>query len=294
MEKKIGFIGIGTTGKLLAAHLIKVGHDVTIYNRTKSKCDDLIEMGAHWCSTPEDVAQNSQILFTMLGFPQDVEEVYFGDHGLLQGVTTGTILVDMTTSDPKLAQKIYEAAKKKGASALDSPIEGDDLAPRNKTLTFLVGGDELVFEEIHPLLSQMGSNVHYMGPAGSGQATKISNQILIANTMIGVVESLQFACKHGLDLEKVIEAIGKGTASSWSINNLGRRMIAKKYNTGFFIKHFVKDMRIALEAAERMHLSLPGLSLVHQFYLIAMNMGMENMGYQAIYQVFAKMNNIEC
>ncbi len=294
MEKKIGWIGTGVTGKPLVAFLIKAGHDVTVYNRTKEKCDDLIEIGANWCSTPEEVAKNNQIIFTMLGFPNDVEEVYFGEHGLLQGVTPGSILIDMTTSDPKLAQRIYRAAKRKGASAIDAPIEGDDLAARNKTLTFLVGGKEDVFEEIHPLLSQMGSSVHYMGPTGSGQATKLCNQILIANTMIGVVESLEFACKHGLNLEKVIDAIGKGTAASWSINNLGRRMAAKKYTTGFFIKHFVKDMGIALEAAKRRHLALPGLSLVHQFYLIAMNEGLENAGYQAIYQVFAKMNNIKC
>ncbi|MHA1766639.1 MAG: NAD(P)-dependent oxidoreductase [Promethearchaeota archaeon] len=289
----IGWIGTGITGKPIASHLIKAGNDVIVYNRTLSKCNDLAELGAHICTTPKEVAEKSNIVFTMLGFPEDVEEVYFGENGILAGAKPGMILIDMTTSSPRLAKKIYEEAKKKGVSSLDAPIEGDDLAARKKTLHVMVGGDEDVFDEIYPIFMQMAETATYMGDAGSGQNTKMSNQILIADTMIGVVESLMYAYKTGLDLENVIEVIGKGTASSWSINNLGRRIIKKKFSSGFFIKHFVKDMGIILEESERMHLALPGLSLVRQFYLASMNMGMADLGTQGIYKVFAKMNGID-
>jgi 3-hydroxyisobutyrate dehydrogenase len=199
----------------------------------------------------------------------------------------------MTTSSPRLAKRIYNEAKKKGASALDAPIEGDDLAARKKTLHVMVGGDEETFEDIYPLFMVVAETATFMGEAGSGQNTKMANQILIADTMIGVVESLMYAYKTGLDLKKVIEVIGKGTASSWSINNLGRRIIKNKFHPGFYIKHFVKDMGIILEESERMHLALPGLSLVRQFYLASMNMGMENLGTQGLYKVLAKMNGID-
>lgn len=295
MVRDIGWIGTGTTGKTLASHLIKAGHKVAVYNRTIEKCNDLVDLGGHLCTSPREVAESSKIIFTMLGFPDDVRTVYFGsdgNDGLLAGVSEGTILVDMTTSEPDLAREIYAAAKEKGAFALDAPISGPDLAARNKQLAVMVGGDESVFDEIYPLFKVFAEEITYMGPAGSGQSAKISNQILIANTMIGVVETLQFAYKQGLDLNKTLEVLGKGTASSWSLLNLGKRMIKKRFDSGFYIKHFVKDMGIALKEAERMHLALPGLSLAHQFYLVAMNLGLENKGTQAIYQVFETLNNI--
>jgi len=284
----IGWIGVGTTGKPMVSHLIKAGNDVIVYNRTLSKCDDLIELGAKVCTTPKEVAEKSGVVFTMLGFPSDVEDVYFGEKGILAGVKPGQILIDMTTSSPRLAKRIYDEAKKKRAFSLDAPIEGDDLAARKKTLHIMVGGDEEKFEDIYPLFMTVAETA-----TGSGQNTKMANQILIADTMIGVVESLLYAHKTGLDLKKVIGVIGKGTASSWSINNLGRRIIKKKFHPGFYIKHFVKDMGIILEESERMRLALPGLSLVRQFYIAAMNLGMENLGTQGIYKVFAKMNNID-
>jgi len=289
----IGWIGVGFTGKPMVSHLIKAGNDVIVYNRTLSKCDDLAELGAKVCTTPKEVAEKSDIIFTMLGFPSDVEEVYFGEKGLLSGVKPGKILIDMTTSSPRLAKRIYDEAKEKGAFSLDAPIEGDDLAARKKTLHVMVGGDEEIFEDVYPIFMTVAETATFMGEAGSGQNTKMANQILIADTMIGVVESLLYAHKTGLDLKKVIGVIGKGTASSWSINNLGRRIIKKKFHPGFYIKHFVKDMGIILEESERMRLALPGLSLVRQFYIAAMNLGMENLGTQGIYKVFAKMNNID-
>ncbi len=289
----IGWIGTGSTGKPMVSHLIKAGNDVIVYNRTLSKCDDLSELGAKVCSTPKEVAEKSDIIFTMLGFPSDVENVYFGEKGILAGIKPGMILIDMTTSSPRLAKRIYDEAKEKGAFSLDAPIEGDDLAARKKTLHVMVGGDEEKFEEIYPFFMVVAETATFMGEAGSGQNTKMANQILIADTMIGVVESLLYAYKSGLDLKKVIEVIGKGTAASWSINNLGRRIIKKKFHPGFYIKHFVKDMGIILEESERMRLALPGISLVRQFYIAAMNLGMENLGTQGIYKVFAKMNNID-
>lgn len=292
MGKNIGWIGTGTTGKTLCSHLIKAGHDVKVYNRSVDKCHDLIEMGANLCLNPADVAEQSEIVITMLGFPEDVQNVYFGESGLLENPKPGKIFIDMTTSEPEIAKLIYHKAREKGCYALDAPIEGPDLAPRNKSLTIMVGGDERIFDDVYSILKVMGEDIRYVGDAGSGHSTKIANQILIASTMIGVIESLQFAYKMGLDLNKTIDVIGKGTAASWSINNLGKRIIEGKFSTGFYIKHFVKDMGIALKEAEKMRLALPGLSLVHQFYLIAMNLGFEDLGTQAIYQVFAKMNDI--
>ncbi|WP_457558672.1 NAD(P)-dependent oxidoreductase [Candidatus Harpocratesius sp.] len=295
MARQIGWIGLGATGKTLASHLIKAGHEVALFNRTIEKCNDLVDIGGKICINPQEVAEKSTIIFTMLGFPDDVQQVYFGTNeqdGLLNGVREGTILIDMTTSEPVLARKIYAAAQKKGAYALDAPISGPDLAARNKQLAIMVGGDEEIFDEIYPLFKIFAEEITYMGETGSGQSAKISNQILIANTMIGVVEALQFAYKQGLDLKKTIEIMGKGTAASWSVRNLGKRMVDGRFDSGFFIKHFVKDMAIALKEAERMHLALPGLSLAHQFYLVAMNLGLENKGTQAIYQVFETLNNI--
>ncbi|MCF2138720.1 MAG: NAD(P)-dependent oxidoreductase [Candidatus Lokiarchaeota archaeon] len=295
MARQIGWIGLGATGKTLASHLIKAGHEVAIFNRTIEKCNDLVDIGGKVCLSPQEVAEKSTIIFTMLGFPDDVRQVYFGKNGqggLLNGVREGTILIDMTTSEPALAREIYTAAQKKGAHALDAPISGPDLAARNKQLAIMVGGDEEIFDEIYPLFKTFAEDITYMGETGSGQSAKISNQILIANTMIGVVEALQFAYKQGLDLKKTIEIMGKGTGASWSVRNLGKRMVDGRFDSGFFIKHFVKDMAIALKEAERMHLALPGLSLAHQFYLVAMNLGLENKGTQAIYQVFETLNNI--
>lgn len=296
MARNIGWIGLGATGKTLASHLIKAGHHVVLYNRTVDKCNDLVEMGANVCLNPKEIAENSKIIFTMLGFPDDVRKVYFGEkgkEGLLAGVKEGTILIDMTTSEPELAKIIFSAAQQKGAHSLDAPISGPDLAARNKQLAITVGGEEEIFDEIYPIFKHMAEEATYMGTAGAGQAAKISNQILIASTMIGVVESLQFAYKMGLDLHKTIEILGKGTAASWSVTNLGKRIVEGRFDSGFFIKHFVKDMGIALKEAERLHLALPGLSLAHQFYLVAMNLGLENKGTQAIYKVFETLNDIK-
>ena len=292
MEKKIGWIGTGVMGKSMCAHLLNAGYHISVYNRTKSKVDELINNGAIWCSNPKEVAEKSEIVFTIVGYPNDVKDVYLGENGILKGAQKGSIIVDMTTSEPSLAVEIYEKAKIKGISSLDAPVSGGDVGAKEGTLAIMVGGDKETYNEILPLFQLMGKNIAYMGKPGAGQHTKMSNQILIASTMIGVVESLLYAYKAENDLEDVINVIGKGAAGCWSINNLGPRIVKKNFDPGFFIKHFIKDMGIALKEAKAMRLSLPGLALAYQFYLAAEALGLENLGTHGLYKVFATMNGI--
>ncbi len=276
----------------MCGHLLKAGYSICLYNRTKDKANELLAAGAIWCANPRDVAKNSDVVISMVGFPQDVEEVYLGNEGVLKGTRMGAIVVDMTTSDPSLAQRIYADAKKIGVFALDAPVSGGDVGAKNATLAIMVGGDKSAYETALPILKKMGENIAYMGPAGAGQHTKMSNQITIASNMVGVVEALLYAQKAGLDLNALLDLIGKGAAASWSLNNLGRRIVQKNFDPGFYIKHFVKDMGIALQEAKRMNLSLPGLALAYQFYVAAMAQGFENLGTQGLYKVLAKMNSM--
>lgn len=293
MEKmKIGWIGTGVMGNAMCGHLLDAGHTISVFNRTRAKADNLISNGAHWCETPKSVAVASDIVFSIVGFPADVEEVLLGPEGALAGANANNILVDMTTSSPELAGRICTQARQKGVWALDAPVSGGDIGARNGTLAIMVGGEDAVFKKVRPLFECMGENIVLMGKAGAGQHTKMCNQILIAGTMIGTVESLLYAQRAGLELDAVIDVIGQGAASSWSINNLGRRIARKDFNPGFFIKHFIKDMGIALAEAARMNLSLPGLALVHQFYMAAKALNLENSGTQGLYQVLAYINNI--
>lgn len=293
MNNRIGWIGTGVMGKSMCSHILKAGYKVSVYNRTKNKADELIKQGAEWCLNPKEVAEKSDIIFAIVGFPKDVEEVFLGENGILKGVKEGTIIIDLTTSEPTLALKIYEEAKKKGVSSIDAPVSGGDVGAREGTLAIMTGGDKETYKKVMPFFELMGKNIAYMGKAGAGQHTKMSNQILIASTMIGVVESLLYAYKAGNDLTEVINVIGKGAAGCWSINNYGPRIVDGNFDPGFFIKHFVKDMGIALQEAQQMNLSLPGLALAYQFYISAMSLGFENLGTQGLYKVFAKMNGID-
>ncbi len=290
--KNIGWIGAGVMGKSMCSHLIKAGFRLNVHTRTKDSAAALLESGAAWCDTPREVGERSEVVFAIVGYPQDVEQVFLGTAGVLSQSPQCSVIVDMTTSEPKLAKEIYARARKKGISSLDAPVSGGDVGAREGKLAIMVGGDRDVYERILPLFEIMGENIAYMGGPGAGQHTKMSNQILIASTMIGVVESLLYANKAGLDINGVIDVIGKGAASSWSINNLGRRITKGDFDPGFFIKHFVKDMGIALEEAKRMRLALPGLAMAHQFYLAAMSLGYENLGTQGLYKVFQTMNNV--
>ena len=290
--KNIGWIGTGVMGSSMCTHIVKAGFNVFVYNRTKEKASDPINKGAAWVDSAGEMAEKSDIIFSIVGYPKDVEDTILGKNGVLENMRNDSIIVDMTTSSPVLAEKIYTKAKKKNVSALDAPVSGGDVGAVEGTLAIMVGGDFGAYKKALPFFRIMGKNIAYMGKAGNGQHTKMSNQILIAGTMTGVVESLLYAYKSGINLDEVIDVIGKGAAASWSINNLGRRIAKRDFKPGFFIKHFIKDMGIALEEAKRMKLSLPGLALANQFYLSAVSLGFENLGTQGLYKVFEKMNNV--
>lgn len=283
---KIGFIGTGVMGASMAGHLIKGGHEVAVYNRTKAKAETLLSQGAQWCDTPDSAAQFAELVITMVGYPKDVEEIYFGKQGILENAKPGTYVVDMTTSSPKLAQRIYDAAKAKGLKALDAPVSGGDVGARNGNLSIMVGGDAEDVEALRPIFALMGPTLHHQGGAGAGQHTKMCNQIAIAGTMLGVCEAVAYAEKAGLDSAKVLSSISSGAAGSWTMTNLAPRMIAYDDKPGFYIKHFIKDMRIALESAQEMGLLTPGLKLVKEIYDELAEQGMENKGTQALIQFY--------
>lgn len=291
MSRKIGWIGTGVMGKSMCMHLIKAGHQAFVYNRTQSKADELVQAGAVWCDSPAQVAAQADVVFTIVGYPTDVEQTILGENGVLEAAKPGTIVVDMTTSEPSLAKRIHAACVEKGVAALDAPVSGGDLGARNATLAIMVGGEQKTFDAVSDLFEIMGENIRLMGGPGAGQHTKMSNQILIAGTMIGTVESLLYAHRAGMDMDEVISVIGSGAAGSWSINNLGPRIAKGDFDPGFFIKHFVKDMGIALAEARAMNLGLPGLALVNQFYIAAMGQGYEELGTQALFKVLDSMTS---
>lgn len=281
-DKVIGFIGTGVMGSSMVRRLLAAHYQVIIYNRTKEKAEALINEGAIWGKSPIGVAQQAQVIITMVGYPYDVEEVYFGPHGIIANAHTGSLLVDMTTSTPTLAKKISEEALKYHLQAVDAPVSGGDIGAKNGTLSIMIGGSQEAVAEIQPIFSVLGNNIVYQGEAGSGQHTKMCNQIAIASNMIGVMEAIVYARKAGLDPEKVLESISSGAAGSWSLSNLIPRVLKEDYSPGFFIKHFIKDMGIALEEAEKMDLQLPGLQLAKSMYDQLAEAGEENSGTQAL------------
>ncbi|RNF38516.1 NAD(P)-dependent oxidoreductase [Planococcus salinus] len=283
---KIGFIGTGVMGKSLVNHLLEEKHEVFLFTRTAKKAESLVEAGAVLLDSPKQVAEKGEVIFTMVGYPADVEEVYFGDNGLLESVSAGTILVDMTTSKPSLAQRIYNTAAEKGVYALDAPVSGGDIGAKNGVLSIMVGGDKQIFKQLSPLLDLFGETIIYQGAAGAGQHTKMCNQINIASNMIGVCESLIYAKKAGLDPENVLRSISTGAAGSWSLSNLAPRMIAEDFKPGFYIKHFIKDMKIAAEEAEAWGLKLPGLKLSLSMYEELADKGYGEKGTQALIDYF--------
>lgn len=287
---RIGWVGTGVMGSSMAAHVLEAQHELYVHNRTKAKSEGLLNRGAQWCDSPVEVSENSEIVFTIVGFPDDVKEVYLGERGLLKADEHCSIMVDMTTSQPSLAQTIAEESAKKGIDSLDAPVSGGDVGAKGGTLAIMVGGKKEAFEKVLPLFQLMGKTISYMGGPGSGQHTKMCNQILIAGNMIGVVESLLYAERVGLDQQSVIDIIGKGAASSWSINNLGPRIVKGDYEPGFYVEHFIKDMRIALEEAAAAGLSLPGLALVKQLYIAVKAQGHGRSGTQALYLALKTLN----
>lgn len=286
MKNKIGFIGTGVMGASIVKHLLKAGKEVTIYTRTKSKATELFELGAIWAETPAAASVDKEVIFTMVGYPQDVLEVYTGEEGILKSATKGTIIVDMTTSEPTLAVEIYKLAKEKEIHSIDAPVSGGDIGARNGTLSIMVGGDLATFEDVLPILNIFGANVVYQGSAGAGQHTKMCNQIAIASNMIGVCESMAYGLKAGLNLEDVLKSISSGAASSWSLSSLAPRMIEGDYEPGFYIKHILKDIEIAIAEAERMQLNLPGLNLAKDLYNTLIEQGYAEKGTQALIKYY--------
>ncbi len=281
-KTRIAWIGTGVMGFSMCGHIMAKGYGTTVYNRTKEKALPLVEKGATWADSPREAAENADVVLTMVGFPNDVREVYFGKDGILEAARPGLILVDMTTTDPALSVEIYHAAKERGVYAIDAPVSGGDLGARNATLSIMIGGDLEVVDAVRPILEAMGKNIVYQGPEGAGQHTKMCNQIVIAGTMVGVCESLVYGFKAGLDLPTMLSSIQGGAAGCWSLTNLAPRVLKRDFSPGFFVDHFIKDMGIALKEASRMGLSLPGLALVHQLYLAVKAQGHGKNGTQAL------------
>lgn len=285
----IGWIGTGVMGRSMAGHLISAGHDLTVYNRTREKALPLLEQGATLVDTPAAVSARADLVFTMVGYPADVRQVILGDSslpGLLQGFqqrqSDQPLVIDMTTSMPSLAIEIHDQLSQHDIACLDAPVSGGDIGAKNASLSIMVGGTETAFQRALPLLQQMGKTIVYQGPAGSGQHTKMVNQTLVASSMIGVCEALLYAEAAGLDPAAVLQSVSSGAASSWALVNLAPRIVAKDYAPGFYVEHFIKDMRIALDEAARMKISLPGLSLVNQLYNAVAAQGHERSGTQAL------------
>lgn len=264
---KIAWIGIGVMGESMAGHLLDAGHELFVYNRTVSKTDGLVKRGATLLKEVKDAPLNADVIFSMVGYPKDVEEVYLGENGLIKTVKEGQVFVDMTTSSPTLAKKISEKFAKVGATALDLPVTGGDIGAKNGTLSIMAGGDKKVFEEtVLPLVKNFGKNITYFGEAGKGHYTKLANQIAIATTMISVAESFKFAKEVGLNLDDFFNIVSTGSGGSFSMTSYGPRILKGDFKPGFFIHHFIKDMRLALEECEKMNIKLPGLETAYEVY----------------------------
>lgn len=286
VKSKIGFIGTGVMGKSMVINLMNAGFPVSVYTRTKSKAEELIESGATWKDTVAEIAAEVDILITMVGYPTDVEAIYFGEAGILENARENTYVIDMTTSKPSLAEEIYNEAKRKKIFALDAPVSGGDIGAKNGKLAIMVGGEEAAFEKVLPVFNVLGENIIFHGKAGAGQHTKLANQITIASTMIGVAEAIVYAKKAGLDPEKVLDSITTGAAGSFSLSVLGPRMLKEDYAPGFYVKHFIKDMTIAIESAIELGLSTPGLELSLKLYKELAEKGENDSGTQAIIKLF--------
>lgn len=282
----VGFVGIGVMGKSMAGHLLKAGYPVRVYNRTKAKAEDLLKQGAVWEETIAGLAANCNVIITMIGYPKDVEMVYLGDDGLLKNASQGTYLLDMTTSSPELAIRIYREAKAKNMQALDAPVSGGDVGAKEARLAIMVGGEPGAFAAVRPILELMGKNIVLQGAAGAGQHTKMCNQIAIASNMMGVCEAMAYAKKSGLNPSLVLQSIETGAAGSWSLSNLAPRMLAGNFEPGFYVKHFIKDMKIAIESAQQMGLDTPGLQQAIKLYEQLASQGEEDSGTQALFKLY--------
>lgn len=284
--EKIGFVGTGVMGSSMAGHLLEAGYEVLVYTRTKTKAEDLLDKGALWVETPGELANKVDILISMVGYPKDVEELYLGENGFLENLAVGTVAIDMTTSSPALAKKMAEFGREKGIGVLDAPVSGGDIGAKNGTLSIMVGGSKDVFLKVKPIFDILGSSVILQGDAGAGQHTKMVNQIAIASNMIGVTEAIIYAEAAGLNPSRVLDSISGGAAGSWSLANLIPRVLKDDFSPGFFIKHFIKDMGIAISEAKQMGLELPGLTLAEKMYQTLAEQGLSEEGTQALIKYY--------
>jgi 3-hydroxyisobutyrate dehydrogenase len=288
----IGWIGTGVMGSSMFSHILDKGYAGIVHNRTKEKASGVFDKGAQWADNVSVLASKSDVIITMVGYPQDVREVYFGDKGILAYAKPGSFLVDMTTTSPSLAKEIYETAVHLKLYAVDAPVSGGDVGARNAGLSIMTGGEKEACDALMPVFETMGKKIVYQGNAGSGQHTKMCNQIVIAGTMIGMCESLLYGHKAGLDLPAMLSSISGGAAACWSLDNLAPRILRRDFEPGFFVEHFIKDMGIALDEARRMNLSLPGLSLVNQLYHSVKALGYGRKGTQALMLALENMAGI--
>lgn len=283
---KIGFIGTGVMGSSMVRHLLKADYEVNVFNRTKAKADPLVKAGAKWLETPAAIAEKSDVIFTIVGYPKDVEHVYLGEDGVFEGLAEGKIIVDMTTSTPALAEKIAQKATEIGVASLDAPVSGGDVGAKEGTLTVMAGGEKETFEKVRPVIETFSSELRLFGKAGSGQHTKMANQIMVAGTMTGMTEMFAYAKEAGLELSEVIKTVNGGAAQNRSLGNYGPRILADDYTPGFFVKHFVKDLKIALDEAEKMGLHLPGTQKAYELYKELENTGHGDDGTQALIKLW--------
>ncbi len=292
-ETRIGWIGTGVMGSSMCGHLMAAGFSATVYNRSKKNAQPLVDKGAAWADSPQAVAKAADVVFTIVGFPTDVRSVILDEDGVLAGSRPGTIIVDMTTSEPSLAVEIHEAAKKKDVQSVDAPVSGGDVGAREARLSIMIGGEKHVVDTLMPCWQAMGKTIVHQGPAGAGQHTKMVNQTLIATGMVGVCEALLYGYRAGLDLNVVMESVASGAAGSWSLSNLGPRIIKGNFEPGFMVEHFIKDMGIALAESKRMGLSMPGLALAHQLYVALQAQGHGRDGTHALELALASLSGLD-
>jgi len=274
----------------MCGHVLEAGYAVNVFNRTRERAEPLVARGARWCETPAAAAADAAFVFTIVGYPADVREVYLGEHGVLATVAAGTLVADLTTSEPSLARAIHEAAAQRGVAALDAPVSGGDVGAREATLVIMVGGETEAFQRALPLLEVMGRTIVHQGGAGAGQHAKMVNQIAISSGMIGVCEALLYAHRAGLDLETVLGTISGGAAGSWSLSNYAPRALRGDFAPGFKVDHFIKDLGIALEEARRMDLALPGLALAEQLYVATRARGLGQRGTHSLLLTLADLS----
>jgi len=279
-------------GKSMCGHLLKKGFNLNVYNRTKSKTEELLNLGAKYLELDE-MAKTCDVIFLMVGYPRDVEEIVLNkEKGILWKMKKDSYLIDHTTSSPSLSAQIYKEGLSLSVKCYDAPVSGGDIGAKNGTLVVMAGGDSGNFDNVKPIMESYSSKISLMGTAGMGQHTKMANQIIIASTMVGVVEGLLYAYKAGLDQNAVINLLGGGAASSFSLNSYGPRILKRDFEPGFYVEHFVKDMEIALNEAKRMELDLKGLELALSFYKIMINDGLGKKGTQGLYIALEKLNKI--